>query len=120
MSAEADFRATLAAHAPLTALVVGRIALNALPQGSALPIVVYTATHVPQLNLLGVQLDDEVTFEVQCWADSAATAQAVADAVQAAVGTAPAANAAAVVGRATGYDADLQLDATVLTVSWWA
>ena len=31
MSIEADFRTTLTAHAPLTALIGSRLALNALP-----------------------------------------------------------------------------------------
>lgn len=120
MSAETDFRALLAGHAPLFALVSGRIALNAVPQSSVLPIVVFTSRHQPQINLLGDQVDDEVIFLVQCWAESAAAADAVADAVVGALATAPDARAVAVLERSTGYDNDLKLDATLLSVSWWA
>lgn len=119
MSAEADFRAALAAHAPLAALVGSRLALNAVPQGSALPLVTFSAQHRPQLNLLGDTTDDEVTFTVQCWAANGNAADAVADAVAGAVDAAAAVHAAAVTERATGFDAELQLDATVLTVQWW-
>ena len=87
MSIEADFRATLVAHAPLTALVPAeRIAQNAVDQGGGTSAaVVFLATHSPILGLDNTQLGDQCQLEVQCWAQTAVAADAVADAVAAAV-----------------------------------
>lgn len=122
MSAETDFRAVLAAWAPLTALVGTRIAQNAVDAGVALPYVVFSAQHDPALALLdGVPLAQRVSLGVQCWGATAAEADAVADQVVAALQAgAPPARGAALLGRAAGYDGELQLDATVLTIEWWA
>ena len=119
MSIETDFRALLAAHAPLTALVGARIALNAVPEGSAFPLVVFAASHDRINGLDGLLLADNCSLAVQCWADSAAAADAVADAVLAAVETAPAARSATVADRSTTFDPDLGADGVTLTVSWW-
>lgn len=115
MSAESDFRALLAANAGVTALVSTRIAQNAVPEGSAVPLIVFTASHNPSYGLDDTLLDDEVTIEVQCWGDTALVADNVADAVDTALGT-----RAIVTGRASGYDAELGMDSTVLTIQWWA
>ena len=120
MSIESDFRATLAAHAPLTALVGSRIALNAVADGAGTPLVVFTATHNRTLGLDNSLLADQCSLAVQCWADTAAAADAVADAVIAAVAAAPAASGAVVVDRASTFDPDIGLDGTELTVEWWA
>lgn len=119
MSIETDFRALLAGHAGLTALVGTRIALNAVPPGMARPLVVFTAAHDLTHNLLGQAVADTCSLAVQCWADTAAAADAVADQVAAAVAAAPSDAGAVVLDRATGYDPDLDLHATVLTVEWW-
>lgn len=119
MSIETDFRALLAAHAPLTALVSGRIALNAVPENSSFPLVVFAATHDRQFNVDGTLAYDACTLSVQCWADTAAAADAVADAVIAAVATAPAARSATVSERSTTFDPEIGADGTTLTVSWW-
>ena len=50
----------------------------------------------------------------------AGDADAVADAVAAAVLTAPAAAGATITGRAGVFDEDLGLDGTQLTLEWWA
>lgn len=119
MSIEADFRALLAAYAPLTALVGPRIALNAVPESSAFPLVVFTAAHDRQMNVDGTLAYDICTLSVQCWSDTAAAADAVGDAVIAAIATAPAARAAIVIDRNTTFDSDLGADGAQLTVSWW-
>lgn len=119
MSSETDFRALLAAHAPLTALVGTRIALNAVPEQSALPLVVYAVSHTRTLGLDGSLLADQCSISVQCWADTGTQADAVADAVVAAVATA-AVGQAAVLDRSTTFDAEMGLDATEMTVEWWA
>ena len=119
MSIESDFRATLAAHAPLSALVAGRIALNAVPEGSGTPAVVYSVRHDRTLGLDGSLLADQASIAVQCWADTAAEAEAVADATVAAIGTAPAASGAVVLDRSGTFDAEAGLDGVVLSVEWW-
>lgn len=119
MSIEADFRALLAAYAPLTALVSTRIAQNAVPDAAGLPCVVFNASHARTHSLDASFATDECTLAVQCWAETAAVADAVADAVVAAVGTAPAARGALVLERSGGFDAELGLDGTFLAVTWW-
>jgi hypothetical protein len=120
MSIESDFRALLAGYAPLTALVSGRIALNAVPAGSDTPVVVFGAAHERTLGLDGTLLADKGTLLVQCWGDTAASADAVADAVLAAAATAPAAAGAVAIDRSSSFDPDIGLHATELTVEWWA
>lgn len=119
MSIESDFRATLAAHAPLTALVGTRIAQDAVPEGSTGSVVVFSATHARTLGLDNSLLADQCTLAVQCWAGTGAQAASVADAVIAAVATAPAASGACVVDRSTTFEPDLGLDGVLLTVEWW-
>lgn len=120
MTIEADFRALLAGAAGVAALVGTRIAQNAVPDAAGLPCVVFTATHTRHLSLDNTLQADQAALAVQCWAETAAAADAVADAVIAAVATAPAAAGATVLDRAGAYDAEIGLDATVLTVEWWA
>jgi hypothetical protein len=119
MSVETDFRALLAAHAPLVAIVGTAIALNAVPEGAAAPLVVYACTHNRTLGLDNTLLGDQCTLQVQCWGTSALQADQIADAVVAAVATAPAATGACVLDRATTFEPDLGLDGTLLTVEWW-
>lgn len=119
MSAETDFRALLAAHAPLTALVGTRIAQTAVPEGSVYPLVVYTTQHDLEVALDGTVLVDATTFTAQCWGATAASARAVADAVRTACATAPVARGCTVVAEADAFDAELQRDAVALTVEWW-
>lgn len=118
MSAEADFRAILAAHAGLTALVGTRIAQNAVPADPAFPLVVFTARHNRELGLDNSLLADDVTFDVQCWATRALDARAVADQLIAACATAPPARCCVVVDDSSAFDPDLQLDGVALTVEW--
>lgn len=116
MSMESDLRALLVAYAPLTALVSTRIAADRIEQGAARPFVVYTRTGTePVQTLDGTLHASKATFDVQCWADTRTAAEAVADAIQAAL----VADARAIVGRASGYDADLDLEATVISIDWW-
>lgn len=120
MSAEANLRAALIVDAGLSALVGQRIAQNGIESGADLPYVVFSAQHAQTLNLLGNVMCSEVTFTIECWDRSAAGADAVADAVIAAlVANAPAVNSVGLLSRGSGYDGDLGLDATVLSLSWW-
>ncbi len=120
MSIETDFRATLLAHAPLASLVAARVALNALPDGAGLPAVVYGVAHNRTLGLDGTLLADQAAIAVQCWAETATEAQAVADAVIAAVATAPTDAGAVVTDRADTFDPELGIDGVQLTAEWWA
>lgn len=120
MSIETDFLAVLNAHAPLVALVGDRIALNAVPEGDSVPLVVFSTTHNRTLGLDNSVLADQCSLQVQCWAATAAQAQQVADAVLEAVLTAPAASGACVLSRSTTADPELGLDGEELSVEWWA
>lgn len=116
MSIETDFRALLAGHVGLTALVGTRIATNAVPQDSAVPLVVFTGTHQPEFGLSNVVHGEQVTFSVQCWGDTSAAAEAVATQVKAAVATDA---DYLVVGEATAFDDTLDLHAVELSVDIW-
>lgn len=118
-TAENDFRALLVSYAPLAGMVGKRVAQNGVPEGSALPYVVFTTTHDPIRGLNGAQQADQVTISCECWAINALAADAVADAVEAALAFAPPMAGATVTARASGYDGEMGLDATVLTVEWW-
>jgi len=121
MSAETDFRALLAGHAALTALVSGRIAQDAVPEGAAYPLAVFSCTHDPLQNILGQQMADRCTFIVQAWsAKTAAEAATVADAVAGAVATAPTARSAAVMSRNSVTDPELGDYGVETVVEWWA
>lgn len=114
MSAETTLRALLAASPTLTGLVGQRIAQNAVPQGEALPLIVFAATHAPSYGMDNTLLADDVTFTLQCWAEDGVVADAVADAAAAAI-----VSAGDVIERETAYNEELKLDGTVLTVQWW-
>jgi hypothetical protein len=120
VSIESDFRATLAAHAPLTALVGNRIAQDATAEGVTGALVVFSARHDITLGLDNTVLADSCTLDVQCWAATGAQAAVVADAVIAALATAPPNAGVVAISRATTHDPDLGLDGVQLSVEWWA
>lgn len=120
MSAETEFRALLVAHAGLAALVGTRVAEAAVPPGSPLPYVAFVSRHDRTHNLAGQLMADQVFFTVQCWAESAAAAAAVAAQVVLAVEGADPDRGAVVLNTETAFDPELQLDASILTVEWWA
>ncbi len=122
MSIETEFRAALAAHAPLVALVGSRIAQDAVPEGSEGALVVYSARHDYTLGLGNELLADQCTLAVQCWAETGALAGQVANEVTQAVALQPVAQAAGacVTDRATTFDPETGLDGVLLTVEWWA
>lgn len=120
MSVEEEFRALLAAHAPLTALVGTRIAQNEAPEGSAFPLVVFAARHTFTTGLDGTLLAHQAPIDVQCWADTAAQAAVVADAVIAAAALAPAARGCTLLNRDAPNDPEIGKDGTFLSFDWWA
>lgn len=122
MSAETEFRAMLAAHAGLAALVGPRISQSAVEQGAALPVVVFASRHEPNHALDDTLALDAIDFSIECWGQTAASAAAVAEQVRAAVDAFDLANptqALAVTSEAVAYDGELALDGVVLTVQWW-
>lgn len=120
MSIETDFRATLAAYGPLAALVGPRIVANAAPKGAPFPLVTFASNHNPTVGLDGTLLALQVSLQVQCWGETAAQADQVADAVVAALATAPRDAGATLLDRSTAFDPDIQKDGTTLTIEWWA
>lgn len=117
MSAETDLRTLLAAAAGVTALVpAARIALNAAAEGSSYPLIVYAAQRTREHGLDNTLHAQGITYEVQCWAETPASAEAVADAVEAAIS---ATTAYLTTARASGFDQDLLLDVVSLTVERW-
>lgn len=117
-SAEAQFRAVLAAHAPLTAVIGTRIALNAIPEGGGIPCVVYAVRTEPAQTLLGDGDKPQATISVQCWAADQLAARELADLVREAIDTADAARCAYVLSDATVFDEEMGLDGVQLEVDW--
>lgn len=122
MTVETDFRAALAAHAALTTLVGTRIALSAVPQGVAYPLVTFVVEHAPEYSLNNTRMSDTCTVSVQCWGQTSDSASAVADAVVAALAADATAQArdCTLTARATAFDPDLELDAEQMSFEWWA
>lgn len=117
MSAETDLRALLLSTTAVTNLIGTRIASDRIEQGTARPFVMFTRTGtVPYTTIDGQVLATQALLEIQCWADSRAQADAVGEAVTAAIrGT----TTQTVSGQAAAYDGDLDLESTLLTVEWW-
>lgn len=117
MSAETALRAALVADATVAGLVSDRVRAERAEEDDARPFVVYTrVSSEPFAALAGPVLATRVTLEVQCWADTRAGAEALADAVTAAVRAIPPHR---VSNRGSGFDADLDVEAAILTVEWW-
>jgi hypothetical protein len=117
MSAETDLQALLAGNAGVTALVSTRIGADRAEQEWSRPFVIYTRGDTDRMRGLdGTITATKVSFEVQCWGNTRASAEAVADAVATAI---EAGDNGDVVNRATAYDSDLDLEAALLSVEWW-
>ena len=115
MSAATSLQALLLATSGVTALCSTRISADRAEQGTARPFVVYTASEEPQRALDGSVHGTRTTFEIQCWADTRASADALAAAVKAVLDS----NHQYTTGPAGGYDGELDLEAAVLTCDWW-
>lgn len=120
MSIETDFRALLAGHAALTALVGTRIAQSAVADGAGLPAVVFETAHTFIDSTDTPRLADRAAISVQCWAETSASAASVAAAVLGAIDTASASHAARVLDTSTTFDAETGLDGVVINLDWWA
>jgi hypothetical protein len=120
MSIETDVLALLAGFPGVASLVAGRLALNAVNEGTLLPYIIVSANHSYTFTLDKTISADEAAVTIECWGKSAAQAEAVGDAVAAAILTAPLITGATVLARVGGVDPENGLDASVLTVEWWA
>jgi hypothetical protein len=118
VTVETDFRARALAHAPLVALVGQRVALNALPQDSVLPGVVYAVRHAEERTLDGTLVADDAAVEAQCWAKTGAEALAVEAALTAAVQHVESASSCTLIDKATAYDQETDLHAVQVTYQW--
>lgn len=117
MSAEDDLQTRLAADAGVTALADTRIAQDRAEQDWSRPFVIYTRSGTERFATLdGSTPDEKVTFAVECWGDTRAEADDLADAVTTAIDDG---DNGTVIGRSTEYDGDLDLEATLLIVEWW-
>jgi hypothetical protein len=120
VSIETDVCALLAGFPSLRPLVNGRIALNTVAEGTALPYIIVSANHAFTFTLDKTISSDEAAVTIECWGKSAAQVEAVADQVAAAILLAPPLSGATVLARVGGVDPENGLDASVLTVEWWA
>jgi hypothetical protein len=124
VSAEQDLRTDLLAHAPLVALITPgetkRVAADKVEAGIARPFLVFTRreTH-RETTLMGELIYSAPVFELQCWADTRAGAEALADAAEAALAASTREPfGIPVQDRSSAYDGELDLECVVLVVEW--
>lgn len=117
MSVETDLRAMLLASPAVTALVGTRVVSDRMEEGAPRPFLVFTrtGTRYDEDLTTGAALGGTASIELQVWADSRSTAEAVADACEAAVRAAD----QEVLSRASGYDPDMDVESVVLMIDWW-
>jgi hypothetical protein len=75
MSAATSLQTLLAGTSAVTAICGTRISSDRAEQGSARPFIVYTGSEEPQRALDGSVHGTRTTFEIQCWADTRASAE---------------------------------------------
>lgn len=89
MSAESQLYAALSGHAGLGALVGTRIYPDAMPEGTAYPALVYTRIGTdPTYTIGGTLVCEDVSLQMQCWATTRESSNAVAAQVVAALAAA--------------------------------
>ncbi len=116
MSAETELYAALSGFAGLTALVSTRIYPDAVPEGNALPAVVYQRLETELTMTIGsVAVAEDVKFSIAAWAETRAAADAAAD--QIALALSAAGNPAT--DRSAEHDAELGAYACTTTCQWW-
>lgn len=114
MSAESNLYAVLGGHAPLTALVAGRIYPDAMPEDTAYPAVVYGRQSTePVVTISGDKHGEFAVMQISAWAKTRTAADAVGDAVESALLTAR----EVPTGRQGGFDAETGLFATLIDVT---
>jgi hypothetical protein len=114
---ETELRTLLVGDAAVNALVSGRVSADRMAQDQPMPFVVFTRTGTePVTDVSGAVLASRTFLEVQCWAQTRAAAESLADACQTAIRGA----VKLVTNRAAVYDPDMDVEGTVLSVEWWA
>lgn len=118
MSVESTLYSTLSAAAGVSALVSSRIYPDVVPQEATLPCVAFARLDTLYENTIhsAVPVIETATMEISCMAVTRIAADALCDAVLAAVGAAQ----FVPVGRRAEFDFDNQMYAAVLTVDYLA
>src|SRR6185312_10189129 len=116
MSAEADLRAVLIAHAPLVAVVPAkRIAVDAADTETPRPFIIFTKENEsPFFGIDNTLHAESVTLSVQIIGQTRENAITVRDLVKAAL----LAEGVPWSGGSGGYDPESDIEAEVLTVEW--
>ncbi len=116
MSAEANLYSALTARAALTALVSTRIFPDVIPEGCALPAIVYQRASTSPVTTIGnVTVAENIRFVITAWAET----RTAADAVAVEIGQALAAAENPAGDRSTGFDQECGLYAATVDVDWW-
>jgi hypothetical protein len=116
MSFESDLKTLLLADGSLVAKVVDRVSSDRIEQGAGKPFVVFSRVSTEYAEtLLGAALATKAVFEIQVRGDTRLAVEAVSDDIERVL----LAGSRAVTGRSSGYDAELDLEATIITVEWW-
>lgn len=111
MSAETEIFTALSGAAGVTALVAQRIYPDVLPEKTTYPAVVFARVRTePTYGISGAYFGADVGVQVGCWGTTRTQADAVGDAVEAALRAAGMPH----VGRSAGYDDDTDLFASVI------
>ena len=118
MSVESTLYSTLSGAAGVTALVSTRIYPDVVPQEATLPCVAFARLDTAYENTIhsAAPILETATMEISCMATTRVGADALCDAVLAAVGAAQ----FIPVGRRAEFDFDNQMYATVLSVDYLA
>lgn len=116
MSIESDFRGWLTGAAGVTDLVpAAAIAQNEVAEGTAPPYIAFEVTRVPEFGLDDSTHATAITVRVGCWATAPGAADAIADAVTAALF----AQGVLITQRASTFNPETGLDGTALQADWW-
>ena len=113
MSAETEIYAALSGHAGLVSVVGGRIYPDVLPEKTVYPAVVFSReTTTPIRSISSHYFGADVSLQVGCWATTRSEADEAAANAEAALLAAE----LVTVGKASGYDPETDLHATVVSV----
>jgi hypothetical protein len=114
VSAESVLYTTLTAATAVTAIVSTRIYPDVVPQEQAVPAIAYARLETDPVITLhsNAPVAETATLEVVCMASTRAGAEALGDAVRAALGAA----GFRILGRSSQYDDEQQLWGAVLVV----
>jgi hypothetical protein len=120
VSVESDICASLLAHAPLAALIGDLISPDKVLQDASRPFVIYTVQREPHHTIDNVLRSTLYTFTLQVWADTRASADTTADAVEAALAASALEGGGIPVDeRQTISESDLDLEGNEIVFTYW-